>query len=126
MIPQTSPEDVSNRAPSGAWPVLLKNMVDVLDSFFVQRGFTRDKAKQEAKAVVATLANYFGGRQVYLPKGNTLKKALRDIDIYRQANGRNTQELADEFGCTTRNIQRIVQEQTQLHRTGRPDEEKQA
>lgn len=126
MSQQGTPDDVSNRAPSAAWPVLLKNMVDVLDDFFAQRSMPREKAKLEAKAVVAALANYFGGRQIYLPKGNTLKKALRDIDIYRQANGRNTRELADTFGCTERNIQRIVQEQTQLHRAGRRDEGKQS
>ena len=98
------------------WPQTLLDLRDVLVALFVRRGSTADEAHDCAGACVMELAQYMGGRALYLPMGTRARLALRDAEIFRRANGRNTDALAQEFGLTQRHVQRVMAEQTRLRR----------
>lgn len=109
--------EASGQPLAAKWPSTLRDMMDVIMAHFSRQGLDEQKAQREAEAIVVNLAHYFGGRQIYLPQGNSLKRAIRNMDIARCANGRNTAELAAEFNCTERTIQMIVAEQARLRRS---------
>jgi Mor family transcriptional regulator len=118
--PDRADNDGSN-ADSGSgcrskkWPQTLHEILEVLAANFVRRGFENWKAEAEARAAALELARYFGGGRVYFPGGSQLKNSIRDAEIFRVANGRNTDELAQRYRMTERNVQRIVKEQTEIH-----------
>jgi Mor family transcriptional regulator len=104
----------AGNAPDDKWPVTLAEMVDVLVATYVKRGREHDAAIAEARWIVITIANYQGGRPVYLPRGDRLLTALRNREIYLKHRGNNTDGLAQEYGLTTRQIQSIIAEQYAL------------
>lgn len=106
-------------ATRSRWPKLLLEFIEVLSSNFVRRGYDKAKADDEAKAATLALASYLGGQAIYLPFGQRLKTALQHDEIFRRANGRNTLELANEYGLTSRRIMKIVQEQAAQRRAAR-------
>jgi len=101
--------------PSSRWPAVLAELVDILIADWERLGVDRETALKHAQREVILIANYRGGRPFYLPRGDRLKKALRDREIYLRHTGRNTEPLADEYGTTVRHIQRISAEQHALH-----------
>lgn len=109
--------DASKARSKGKWPATLINLVAVFEAHFLRRGLAKSTASDEAKAATLTLAQYLGGRPIYLPFGLRIQNALRDAEIFAQANGQNTRELSVKYKTTERNIQRIVKEQTTLRRT---------
>jgi Mor family transcriptional regulator len=48
---------------------------------------------------------------MYIPNGECLKDALRDIRIWRQFKGNNLEQLAREYGLTKRRVSQIIAEQ---------------
>ncbi|MFX6383803.1 Mor transcription activator family protein, partial [Acinetobacter baumannii] len=70
----------------------------------------------EAREVVLALAVYFGGRPLYLPKGAMLETALLHARIWHEFNGRNTEELADRYRLTVRQVQKIIKQQMRYRR----------
>lgn len=97
--------------PDEKWAGTLAGLVDMLAADFQRRGRAEEDAVNEAQRVVALIAQDFGGRPVYLPRGDRLKQALVARQIYHLHNGRNTDDLAQRFGYTVRHIQRIYAEQ---------------
>lgn len=104
-------------AQTDHWPQLLQELVDVLAAHFARGGCDKATAENEAKAATFAIATHLGGRSVYLPFGQRLKKALMNVEIFRRANGRNTRELATEYSLTDRRIQQIVRDQTMHQKT---------
>lgn len=104
--------------PSEKWASTLAELVDVFAAHYRRAGRSEDEALSDARIVVALLADHFGGRPVYLPRGTSLHTALRDRVIYHLANGNNTTELAARFDLSERRVQQIVAEQQaiQIHR----------
>ncbi len=100
--------------PEHKWASTLAGMVDTFAAFYGRRGRNREDAVQEAQELVAVLAQDFGGRPVYLPRGDRLKQALVAREIYLLHNGRNVEQLADRFGYTVRHVQRVYAEQRAL------------
>lgn len=99
------------------WPSTLREVAEVLESLFLRRGRDRIQAAEDANAVASELASHFGGRQFYLPMNLAQKVAKRASEIASEANGRNTQELAERFGITERSVQRIVSREQSRRRT---------
>lgn len=92
-----------------ALPAMLQSMMAL---------FTDELSRQQVPAperlaarLVTAQAHYFGGMQLYLPRNDRLKKALRDIDIWQQFNGSNHRQLARQYGLTEITIYQIVAEQ---------------
>ena len=106
----------ADRAAAAAWPKTLVALVDVLAATLVRRGMAEEPAEEQARAMVAAIALYHGGRPVYLPRGTALENALLHDAIYRAHKRGNTDALARRHNLTTRTIQRIVRDQLLLHR----------
>jgi Mor family transcriptional regulator len=96
------------------WPATLAEMTDLLFALYVRRGRSEADALAEAKLVVLTIAEYHGGRPVYLPRGDRLRIALRNREIFLRHHGNNGDALAREYNLTLRQVQSIVAEQHAL------------
>lgn len=100
--------------PSEKWAATLAALVDHLTDFYRRNGRSDEAAVGEAQKVVALLAYDFGGRPIYLPRGDRLQQALIARQIYLLHNGRNVEELAERFGYTVRHVQRVYAEQRSI------------
>ncbi|MGO4699825.1 Mor transcription activator family protein [Dyella sp. 2RAB6] len=100
--------------PPEKWAATLASLVDHLADFYRRNGRNDEAAIGEAQKVVALLAHDFGGRPIYLPRGDRLQQALVARQIYLLHNGRNVEELAERFGYTVRHVQRVYAEQRSI------------
>ncbi len=103
-------------APGPEWPATLVEFIDVVDAELRRQSLRECAPDELARRVVFALAMHCGGRPVYLPRGCRMKTAMLHDAIYREANGRNTTELASRHNITVRAVQRIVAEQGRLRR----------
>lgn len=101
--------------PAEKWAPLLANLLRVLEARFKRSGTPDPKAYRDAADIVLTIAEYFGGRVVYLPKGEGLRKALLHAEIWRKFTGRNVPELAQEFGLTEIYVYEVLRAQRKLN-----------
>ncbi len=111
----TDAELAGIEAPSDRWPSVLAELVDVLRTTFRRRGRDEAAAIAEAQQAVLAIGQYLGGRQIYLPTGESLQTALRDRRLYLEYNGRNKGELAQRFGITERRVEQIAAEQRAVY-----------
>jgi len=108
--------DDAVRGDPRAWPNTLADLVDV----FTDHLYRRDKhpeavAREKAQNLITVLASYFGGRQIYLPRDETLRRALRDNLIWQQMKSGNVEELGRRYGLTRQQIYNIAAQQKKLH-----------
>ncbi|MBH1476294.1 Mor transcription activator family protein [Stenotrophomonas forensis] len=101
--------------PKERWPRDLVSAIEVQEAAFQRLGYDEDEAFKLARAGVLALADYGGGRDWYLPRGDTLLVAVRDAEIYRRAHRGNIAALAAEFRLTERHVWRICRQQYALH-----------
>lgn len=104
------------KSAHAVWPRTLVLLIDVLAATLQRMGHNPEQAEIWARALVLAQAHYIGGRAMYLPVGRKLETALLHDAIYRAHRRGNTDELARQHGLTTRAIQKIVRQQTLLHR----------
>lgn len=97
------------------WAPMLVDLLRVMEAAHVRAGMEPEAAFRTAMNAVAAVAEYFGGRPVYIPRGDRLATALRDAEIFRRAKAGNYEQLADEYGLTTIQIYRIVRQQKAMH-----------
>ena len=95
------------------WQGILANMVDVIDHRLAELGVNQSNIV--AKEVVLSLANYNGGRAIYLPKGDIIKTAMRDRQIYQEFTGHNHDYLALQHQLTNKRIYEIIAQQRLLN-----------
>ncbi len=67
-----------------------------------------EKARTIGRCAAERVRQYYGGIQVYMPKGLALVLSERDREIWRKFNGGNYAELAREYNLTDRQIRSIV------------------
>lgn len=108
-LPDDQRQDVIKRIPA-----MLQSLMALFASEL--RAKNVKESERVAEHLVVTLANYFGGMQLYLPRNDKLKIELRNIRIYQQHRGGNTEQLARQYGLTTIQVYHIVREQTLAER----------
>jgi len=113
--PATVLEGALDDVPQARWAQGLVQMIEVQEAEFRRLGHDEVEAFRLARSAVLAMSKYFGGRQWYMPRGDTLHAALRDAEIFRRARRGNIAELAGEFGLTERHIWRICSQQYRLH-----------
>lgn len=106
---------VLDTVPADKWEKALVEFIEVGEAALRRRGLTEDDAFAHARDVVLAIAEFRGGRLFYLPKGERLLKALRDMEIFRRARGGNIEALADEYGVGVIQIYAIIRHQRKLH-----------
>lgn len=97
------------------WAPLLCDMLRVIEADKLRRGSPKADAFSDASSTVLAIAEYFGGRQVYLPKGERLKIALRDAEIWSKFTGKNARKLAETYGVSEIHMYAILKRQRALH-----------
>lgn len=97
------------------WPQTLVDMIQVLEALYLRQGRDDDESFSLARAGVLELAEYFGARMWYLPRGDRLLTALRDAEIYRLAKRGNIRALAEAHGLSEPQLYRIMRQQKALH-----------
>jgi Mor family transcriptional regulator len=98
-----------------AWPHTLAELVEVMSNRLrAAHGYDDEESNQVARDLVMLLGKHLGGRMTYLPKGDQLRRAIRDAQIYHEFNGVNHNELAARFQLSSVSIYSIVQKQKQL------------
>jgi len=122
MMPAPSEEDLTgligrdlDNVPEDRWAQTLTDMVRVIEARYRRQGRSEDEAFALARDGVMELAEYFGARMWYLPRGDRLRIALRDAEIYRLARRGNVRELADEHDLSEPQVYRIIRQQKRLH-----------
>lgn len=102
--------------PETKWAPQLANMVSVLEALYRRQGRSDDEALRLACDSVLALAEYAGGRVLYLPRGDRLRTALRDAEIHRRwQRGDKIEALAGDYGLSDIHVYRIIGQQRALH-----------
>ncbi|MCG9722131.1 Mor transcription activator family protein [Shewanella sp. Isolate7] len=91
------------------WPANLQSLCEVIRTALVNRKV--DDADVLAELLATAIGSYLGGRDIYIPSGERLKVALRDIRIWRDFKGNNLEALSRIHGLSERRISQIVEEQ---------------
>lgn len=91
------------------WPANLQSLCELLRSALRSRGVNDADALAEQLATL--IGGYLGGRDMYIPSGERLKVALRDIRIWREFKGNNLEQLSRQYGLSERRVSQIVAEQ---------------
>ncbi len=111
-LPDDQRQDVVKRIPA-----MLQSLMALFTSELRSKG-AKDPERL-AEHLVICMANYFGGMQLYIPRNDKLALELRNIRIYQQHRGGNTEQLARQYGLTAIQIYHIVREQTVAERARR-------
>lgn len=107
--------DPAVRNDKRLWPSLLAELVDVLaDHYEMRMGMDAEKAVESAQDVIVVIAHHLGGRNIYLPRDDRLKRAIRDGMIYRVFDGSNHREISRQTGLTTAQVYNIISKERTL------------
>ena len=110
-------EALADATERGRWPLRLLELTDVAEAA-IQR-HPGAAPRELAERLVLEIANYLGGRPVYLPRGDALKRALRDRRIWRDSGKVSPDDLATREGLCLQQVYKIVGEMRALDRRRR-------
>lgn len=100
------------------YPAMLSDLIAVVEARLKKSNTRIDGDTYPiAREVVTAIAIYFGGQQLYLPKGKRLELALRDHKIYQRFDGTNHHILAAEYHLTKIQVYAIIAKQRLLQRS---------
>lgn len=98
------------------WPARLAELYDVLRADIARRGRPMPVAEDEARRIVVLLANHFGGRAWYMPRGADLDAALRGSQIYHAMGRIPVDDIARAHDITPARVYQIYKDQLTLRR----------
>lgn len=98
------------------WECELAEMLEIVIAAHTRSGLDRAQARRLAVAALLALGQYMGGRMAYLPRGDGLRRAVRNRLIYRQFTGNNHRALAREHRLSLKTIYAIVNRQRAIDR----------
>lgn len=88
---------------------MLEDVQAHTQQILVDHGIKKELAEQAGCAICDRLADNWGGQVITFPKDHRFRLSKRDIEIYKEFNGRNHNELAKRYRVTTRAIYKIIQ-----------------
>lgn len=89
-------------------PEFLADLFQYTSDAARQIGLSDNDADQLADQLIDRVADEWGGLPIYIGKGTYMKLSRRDLDIYRDFNGYNHQELAHRYGITKVRVYAII------------------
>lgn len=107
---------MSENTNSAAWPAALAEFLEVIEDHLVRHGRADWDAQEIAQGVTIALSEYFGGRNMYIPRGETLKRFLRDAEIYNLSGKMRAQDIAKKFGVSFVTVYNVIRRQRELRR----------
>ncbi|QUF67763.1 Mor transcription activator family protein [Vibrio fluvialis] len=96
-------EDLINDE-SVSWPEDLRQMYDIIK----ERLSKANIDDSLAVVLVSDISQHFGGIQLYLGKGDALKRHLRDIKIWHDFDGKNVRDLIEKYDVGYSAVYRIL------------------
>ena len=112
-------EAVADATERGKWPLRLLELTDLAEALLVRQVGREKSPREQAESIVMEIANYLGGRPVYLPRGVALQRALRDRRIWRDAGRIDPDTLAQREGVCLQQVYKIIGEMRSLERKRR-------
>lgn len=109
-------DHIPNNELANRWPSLLVEVIDVMQAELLRQQVEEENAKLTACKLAGVLAHYFGGKSFYLPAGDKIKEALRDVQIYRDFDGKNVPDLVKKYRLSESTIYAILRQQRSLQR----------
>lgn len=108
--------DISDEAKR-KWPRDLVALLDIYQASLVRLGYPVEQGSRIAHALISELAVYCGGRYIYLPKGDALEKAIRDVRLFIDwRDHQHTPEmLVSKYKISLQHVYRIIDEQRKYH-----------
>lgn len=105
------------------WEGSLREMVEIAEAKLLVEVKPGVEAAELARHVVFAICSVMGGKVVYLPRGDPLKRALRDAKIYRDWKDNDTPipDLVSKYDLANQTIYDIIRRQRALHRKNEPD-----
>lgn len=105
------------------WEGTLRDMLDTVRAALKQYGLGETEIERAAPLVVVQLCMVLGGQIIYLPRGVSVRRAMRDASIFDQWRFHRMQahELAREFRLSVQAIYKIIAKQRALTRRNEPD-----
>lgn len=105
------------------WEGSLREMVEIAEAKLLVEIKPGVEAAELARHVVFAICSVMGGKVVYLPRGDALKRALRDAGIYRdwKDNSISIPDLVSKYDLANQTIYDIIRRQRALHRKSEPD-----
>lgn len=115
--------NMSDPAILHRWEGTLKEMVEIAETELRSRVKDAAEVPELARAVVFAICDTMGGSVIYLPRGDALKKAIRDAAIFRDWRENNIQpvDLVRKYRLASPTIYDIIARQRALHRRSEPD-----
>lgn len=107
---------MSENKRNGAWPEALTEFLEVIEAHLVRAGRKAEEAQEIACGVTIALSEYFGGRQMYIPRGDTLKRFLRDAEIYKLSGTMRAHDIAKQFGVSFVTVYKVIRQQRDMRR----------
>lgn len=122
-IPDDALDHLDDPTVRSAWEGRLQEICEVVEHALSQRQETRDVASELAFHVVFQLADTLGGSVMYLPRGERLRRAIRDACIYRDWHERGMlpEELHRRYKVAVQTIYAIINRQRAIRRRAAPD-----
>lgn len=106
-------DDIPDAELQDAWSGVLLDLIAVIRAELKRQGKSDDKL---ADKLVGVIANYMGGRALYLPRGERIQEVLRDYQIYDEFDGKNHRTLAQRYNLSEPHIYAIIRKQLALRR----------
>lgn len=110
-------EALADATDRGRWPLRLLELTDICEA--VIHRHPGAVQRELAERLVMEIANYLGGRPVYLPRGDALKRALRDRRIWRDSGKVSPDDLATREGLCMQQVYKIIGEMRALEKRRR-------
>lgn len=98
------------------WPKAMSFLADVVEAALLREGRSQEEARDIAEVAVMEMAFVCGGRSIYLPKGHSLKAAIKHRQIFKEFTGANILELAEKHELTEVQIYAIISQQRELRK----------
>lgn len=100
------------------WPRDLSALVDIYSAALERLGYTGEEAQRISHTLLAEQAVYCGGRYFYLPRLDSLKRAIRDVELHRDWSERGMlpDDLSRKYDMSAAHVYRIIKEQQAYYR----------
>lgn len=105
------------------WEGSLRDMVEIAEAKLLDEMGPSVTAAELARHVVFAICSVMGGGLIYFPRGDSLKRAMRDAALYRdwKEEGVQIHELVRKYALANGTVYDIIARQRALHRKSEPD-----
>ena len=99
------------------WPRDLAALIDIYQAALMRMDYKEEDANRITYTLIVELSRYCGGRFVYIPLGDSLEKAIRDVKLYKDWRDHKltVDDLAKKYRTSLQNVYRVINKQRQYH-----------